>query len=69
MVRGENAGRLLTHVGVTRQLKQLGPIELGSAVAKDVSLSIRLASTGSRLVAFIQDPGSGYVLGVAVQKF
>ena len=67
VARGENAGRSLTHVAVTRVFKQVGAIDLDSASAKDVSLSVQPGGNGSRLVAFIQDPKSGHVLGVAVQ--
>jgi hypothetical protein len=68
VARGENSGRSLSHVAVTRVLKQVGAIDLSSATAKDVSLSVQLGPNGSRLVAFVQDPRSGRVLAVAVQK-
>src|SRR5579862_1950882 len=68
VIRGENAGRSLAHVAVTRVLKQLGTIELDSPSAKDVTLSVQPGENGSRIVAFVQDPRSGHVLGVAVQK-
>jgi len=70
VTRGENGGRNLAHVGVTRVLKQMGMIDLESALAKDVTLTVQQSagSSGMRLVAFIQDPRSGQVLGVAVQK-
>ena len=68
VVRGENAGRSLAHVAVTRVLKQVGAIDLDSASAKDITLVAQPAATGSRLVAFVQDPGSGHVLGVAAQR-
>ena len=68
VVRGENAGRSLAHVAVTRVLRHVGAVDLDSASAKDISLSVQPAASGSRLVAFIQDPKSGHVLGVAVQK-
>ena len=68
VARGENSGRSLSHVAVTRVLKQVGVIDLGSATAKDVTLSVQLGPNGSRLVAFVQDPRSGHVLAVAVQK-
>jgi hypothetical protein len=68
VVRGENAGRSLAHVAITRVLKQLGTIELDSASAKDVTLSVHPEANGSRIVAFVQDPRSGQVLGVAEQK-
>lgn len=68
--RGENAGRLLGHVAVTRLLKQVGPVDLGSAFTKDVSLAVQAGTgtSGWRIVAFIQDLRSGRVLGVAQQK-
>jgi len=70
VTRGENGGRSLTHVGVVRVMKQVGTIDLESAFAKDVTLSTQPAnaSNGMRLVAFIKNPASGEVLGVAVQK-
>jgi hypothetical protein len=68
VVRGENAGRSLAHVAVTRVLKQVGAIDLDSASAKDITLVAQPAAPGSRLVAFVQDPGSGNVLGVAAQR-
>jgi hypothetical protein len=68
VAHGENAGRSLAHVAVTRVLKPIGAIDLDSATAKDVTLSVPLGPNGSRLVAFVQDPKSGHVLAVAVQK-
>jgi hypothetical protein len=67
VAHGENAGRSLAHVAVTRVLKQVGDISLDTASIKDVTLSIQPAAGGSRLVAFIQDPKSGHVLGAAAQ--
>lgn len=68
VARGENAGRSLAHVAVTRILKPVGTIDLDSATAKDVTLSVPSRTNGSRLVAFVQDLKSGHVLAVAVQK-
>lgn len=70
VTRGENGGRDLAHAGVARVLKQVGTIDLESAFAKDVTLSVQpgAGSNGLRLVAFLQDPGSGQVLGAAAQK-
>jgi hypothetical protein len=69
VARGENAGRSLAHVSVTRVLKQVGTIDLDSPSAKEITLPVQPGANGSRLVAFIQDPKSGHVLGVAVQRF
>ena len=70
VTRGENGGRNLVHVGVVRSLKQAATVDLDGAFAKDVAISVApgIGSNGLRLVAFIQDPRSGRVLGVAVQK-
>jgi hypothetical protein len=70
VVRGENAGRSLAHVGVTRVLKRVGTIDLGPATARDITLAIQpgVGVHGSRLVAFSQDTKTGRVLAVAAQK-
>jgi hypothetical protein len=69
VARGENGGRTLAHVAVTRVLKQVGPITFDAASSKEITLPIQTGSaTGLRLVAFIQDPKSGHVLGVTEQK-
>src|SRR5580658_3520785 len=47
---GENAGRSLAHVAVTRVLKQMGAIDLDRASAKDVTLPVQSGAYGSRLV-------------------
>ena len=61
VARGENAGRTLPHVAVTRVLRQVGAANLDDASAKEVTLTIHpgTGANGSRLVAFIQDPRSG----------
>ena len=70
VTRGENGGRNLVHLGVVRSLKQAATVDLDGTFAKDVAISVApgIGSNGLRLVAFIQDPRTGRVLGVAVQK-
>jgi hypothetical protein len=70
VARGENGGRVLTHVAVTRVLKQMGTVNLESASAKDVAVSLEPGAglNGLRLVVFVQDPKTGHVRGVAEQK-
>jgi hypothetical protein len=70
VARGENAGHALAHVAVTRVLKQVGTIGLDSATTKDIALTLQpgTGAGGSRVVAFIQDPASGHILGVAARK-
>ena len=70
VAHGENSGRFLAHVAVTRVLRQVGEVDLSRASTKDVSLAVQpgAGANGLRVVAFIQDPRSGRVLGVAEQK-
>ena len=70
VARGENAGRSLAHVAVVRVLKDAGTIDLRSGSSKDVALTLPAdaGANGLRLVAFLEDPGSGHILGAAVQK-
>lgn len=70
VARGENAGRSLAHVAVVRVLKEAGTIDLRSASSKEVVIAIPAGggASGLRLIAFLEDPGSGYILGAAVQK-
>jgi hypothetical protein len=69
VARGENGGRTLAHVAVTRVLKQLGPVDFDAAFAKEITLPVQAGSgNGLRIVVFIQDPKSGHVLGVTEQK-
>jgi hypothetical protein len=69
VARGENGGRTLAHVAVTRVLKQVGPITFDAPSSKEITLPVQTgAANGLRLVVFIQDPKSGHVLGVTEQK-
>ena len=67
VAHGENAGSLLTHVGVTRVLTSAGKVKAGTSVSKDLSLSIPadVAPNGLRLVAFVQSSRSHRILGAA----
>src|SRR4029077_6503354 len=70
VARGENAGRALAHVAVVRYLAQVDTIRGDNPVGKEVTLSIQpgVGTNGLRIVAFLQDPGSGHVLGAALYK-
>jgi hypothetical protein len=70
VARGENAGRSLAHVAVTRVLKDAGTIDLRSASFKDVALTVPVGAgaNGLRLIAFLEDPASGHILGATAQK-
>jgi hypothetical protein len=70
VARGENAGRALSHVAVARILKDAGTIDLRSASSRDVivTLPAGAGANGLRLVAFLEDPGSGHILGATAEK-
>jgi hypothetical protein len=67
VLRGENRGQHLTHVAVLRELDSVGKVPPGSAVHRPFSLALRPGLDNSRLrvVAFLQQPGPGAVLGAA----
>jgi hypothetical protein len=67
VLRGENRGQHLTHVAVLRELDSVGKVAPGSAVHQSFSLVLRpgLDTARLRVVAFLQLPGPGAVLGAA----
>jgi len=69
VLRGENRGQHLTHVAVLRELVRVGPVAPGAASRRSFSLALRpgLESVPLRVIAFVQQPGPGAVLGAAEQ--
>jgi hypothetical protein len=67
---GENSGRKLSHVSVVQSLNKVGSLEKGKAFAKDVQLKLNSKSDPSnlRVIAFVQEPGPGKVLGAALER-
>jgi hypothetical protein len=64
VARGENAGRMLTHVAVVRSLTQIGILDRG-VFSKDLKLSLENTNQRNlRVVAIVQEPATGRVLGV-----
>ena len=70
VLRGENGGRRLTHVAVVQQLVKVGKIEKGRSFDRAVDLKLKPGTDlkNLRLVAFVQEPGPGKVLGAAVKN-
>lgn len=71
VARGENYGRSLTHVSVARVFTRLGEVQTASAVQKQASFAVPpgAGAKGFRVVAFLVDPATGWVLGAAMKKF
>ena len=65
VLRGENQGRSLRHVAVVRKVKKLGKLGARSSFHADVSVA---RATGQRLVVFVQESGTGPILGAGMQK-
>jgi hypothetical protein len=70
VLRGENSGRRLTHVGVVQNLTRVGSIEAGKNFSQDVRVKLdsRTDPANLRVIAFIQQPGQKQILGVAQQR-
>jgi hypothetical protein len=66
---GENAGRTLSHVAVVRSMVKVGSFRQGQGFTKDVELKLEPGSDprNLRLIAFVQEPGQGRVIGAAAQ--
>lgn len=64
---GENAGHRLAHVSVVKSLTKVGALKQGQVLAQDVQLKLGFGSdsSGLRLIAFVQEPRQGRVLGAA----
>ena len=64
---GENSGRRLTHVAVVRALKRAGSIAPGQSFSQDVAIKLEKPAnaTDLRVIALIQEPGPGKILGAA----
>ena len=68
--RGENANRTLSHVGVVRDLRRVARVDAaaGATTTTTVKLSPKWRADQLRLVAFVQDPESHKVVGVAARR-
>jgi hypothetical protein len=65
---GENGGHRLEHVAVVRNLASIGNAAKGEVFSKDVSLSVNALAQPYRVIAFVQEPKQGKVLGAAVER-
>lgn len=67
---GENAGHRLTHVSVVRNLTKVAVLKVGQGFSQDIHLNLGPASNSHdlRLIAFVQEPGQGKVLGATLLR-
>jgi hypothetical protein len=68
--RGENGGHRLAHTAVVRTLFKIGSVQHGQSFAQDVQLKLEPGTDphNLRLIAFLQQPHQGRVIGAAVQS-
>lgn len=64
VLRGENGGHHLEHVAVVKKLSQIGKLDKQRGFSKDVTF--KSISQPSRLIAFVQEPGQGRVVGATM---
>jgi hypothetical protein len=66
---GENSGRHLTHTGVVKTLIKVGAVRRDQAFTHDVQVKLypSVGAGNLRLVAFVQEPHQGRILGAALQ--
>ena len=66
---GENGGRTLSHVAVVRRLVKVGPLKHNEGFSENLELKLEsgLDTHNLRLIAFVQEPKQGKVLGAAEQ--
>lgn len=69
VMRGENGGRILAHTAVVRTLSKIGSLRSGEGFAQDVQLKVEPGtdSRNLRLIAFLQQPHQGRVVGAAME--
>ncbi|UWZ85320.1 DUF1223 domain-containing protein [Occallatibacter riparius] len=70
VLHGENGGRHLVHTAVVVQLEKVGKLEKGQKFEKEVQLKLRpgIDPLNLRVIAFVQAPGPGKLLGAALWK-
>jgi len=66
---GENKGRHLSHVAVVQSIKKVGSLEKNEDFYRELVLPVdpKLDRSNLRVIAFVQEPDQGRVLGVAMQ--
>jgi hypothetical protein len=68
VLRGENGGKRLEHVAVVLNLSKVGRSSNGEAFSKDIHLDAIHPDQPYRLIAFIQQPNQGKILGAAMEQ-
>jgi hypothetical protein len=65
VLHGENGGHHLEHVAVVRDFARIGKASKGQAFSKDFSLPAKFKGQPLRVVALLQEPNEGKIIGAA----
>lgn len=67
---GENSGKHLSHIDVVQEIKKVGKLDKNNHFSQDFELKLKPGTDPSniRVVAFVQEPGPGRVLGATLWK-
>ena len=70
VLHGENGGKHLVHVAVVQELTKVGKLTKGKSFAEEVRLKLKPGTDlkNVRVIAFVQEPGPGKLLGAALRK-
>lgn len=70
VLHGENGGKRLTHVAVVQEIRKIGKLSKGKNFAEAVQLKLKPGTDPNniRLVAFVQEPGPGRILGATLRR-
>jgi hypothetical protein len=70
VLHGENGGKRLTHVAVVLEIRKIGKLSKSKSFGENVQLKLKPGtdSKNVRIVAFVQEPGFGKVLGAALRR-
>ena len=68
VLRGENRGRVLHHVAMVAEIRQIGSISGHAGFKAQLPVRDAHAGDGSRLIVFVQEPGNGRVWGAIQQS-
>ncbi|MBA3916762.1 MAG: DUF1223 domain-containing protein, partial [Acidobacteriales bacterium] len=65
---GENGGRRLSHVAVVQSLTRVAALQANKATVQDVSVKLPSGDNAKnlRVIAFVQEPEQGKVLGATM---
>jgi hypothetical protein len=70
VLKGENGGRHLSYVAVVEDMTKIGRLEKGKSFERNFDLKLKPGSDPKnlRVIAFVQEPNFGKVLGAAMDK-